>query len=132
MTTAMQRRSGIDAEGITALVDTFYTKVRSDPRLGPVFERTITDWEPHLETMRRFWSSVMLGTATYQGTPMRKHAALEGLSPELFAHWLTLFDATAAELFEPPLAAGFSERAHRIARSLQLGIFYRPGRVAGT
>lgn len=132
MTTATQRRSSIDADGITALVDTFYAKVRGDPQLGPVFEGAIRDWEPHLETMRRFWSSVMLRTATYHGTPMQKHEALEGLSPELFARWLTLFDATAAELFEPPLAAEFSERAHRIAQSLQLGIFYRPRRAGGT
>ena len=38
-----------------------------------------------------------------------------------------LFEATAAELFEPELAARFTEKAHRIAGSLELAIFHRPG-----
>lgn len=116
----------LDEAAIAALVDRFYGKIRQDGELGPVFAAAIKDWEPHLETMRRFWSSAVLRTGTYHGSPMRKHAALPGLTPELFGRWLTLFDETLAEMFAPPLAAAFSERAHMIARSLQLGLFYRP------
>jgi hemoglobin len=120
------RRDRIDAEGIGVLVDRFYEGVRADPELGPVFARAISDWGPHLATMRRFWSSVMLGTGTYSGTPMQKHAALDGLTSDLFARWLALFDRTAGELFADEQAKAFSERAHRIARSLELGALYRP------
>lgn len=119
-------RDTVDEAGIAALVDAFYGKVRSDPDLGPVFAGAISDWGPHLDTMKRFWNSVMLRTASYHGTPMQKHAALPGLTPELFGRWLALFDRTAGELFVPELAAEFGTRAHRIARSLQLGLFYRP------
>jgi hemoglobin len=119
-------RDQIDPAGIAALVDAFYGKVRRDPELGPVFERAISDWTPHLDTMRRFWNSVMLRAATYHGTPMQKHAALPGLTPALFERWLALFDRTAGELFVPEMAAEFSTRARRIAQSLQLGLFYRP------
>lgn len=120
------RLETVDEAGIAALVDRFYGKVRQDPQLGPVFEAAITDWTPHLETMRRFWSSVVLRTGTYHGSPMQKHAALPDLTPELFGRWLELFDETLAQTYAPPLAAAFSERAHLIARSLQIGLFYRP------
>ncbi len=124
-----QPRDRIDQDGIAALVDAFYGRIQEDPELGPVFARTITDWDPHLATMRRFWSSVMLGTGSYSGTPMHKHARLDGLTPELFQRWLALFDATAAELFAPVQAAAFSAPAHRIAKSLELGALYRPENV---
>jgi hemoglobin len=50
-----------------------------------------------------------------------------GLEAGMFARWLALFRATAEELFAPELAASFREKAERIAESLQLGLFYRPG-----
>lgn len=124
--TPAARRETVDEAGIAALVDRFYGKIRKDPGLGPVFDAAITDWEPHLDTMRRFWASAVLRAGTYHGSPMRKHAALPGLTPELFGRWLELFDETLAEIYAPPQAAAFSERAHLIARSLQLGLFYRP------
>jgi hemoglobin len=54
------------------------------------------------------------------------HAALSGIEPLMFERWLTFFDETAGEVFEPALAAAFRLKARRIAESLQLGLFYRP------
>jgi hemoglobin len=125
-TASEARRETVDEAGIAVLVNRFYGKIRQDPQLASVFEAAVSDWEPHLDTMRRFWASAVLRAGTYHGSPMRKHAALPGLTPELFGRWLELFDETLAELYAPPLAAAFSERAHLIARSLQLGLFYRP------
>ena len=116
----------IDDETITSLVHRFYAKVRQDPQIGPIFNDTIEEWGPHLATMVDFWSSVMLTTGRYKGNPMGKHMRLSGIRPESFERWLTLFEATAGELFVPALAAGFVEKARRIAESLQLGLFYRP------
>jgi truncated hemoglobin YjbI len=53
---------GIDEPMIQLLVHTFYAFVRADPLLGPVFNRSILDWDAHLDKLCAFWSSVTLTT----------------------------------------------------------------------
>lgn len=108
-------------EEIKTLVYTFYDRIRADEILGPIFNRHISDWEIHLDRMVRFWSSLMRGTATYNGTPMPKHIALPDLSAELFQRWLSLFHDTTQELPNRPFADRADQFAHRIARSLWFG-----------
>ena len=50
--------------------------------------------------MYAFWSSVMLTTGRYKGNPVMKHLVLPKFQPELFEHWLALFDETCRELFD--------------------------------
>ena len=69
---------------IGRLVDAFYAKVRADAALGPVFDRAISDWGPHLETMRKFWSSVMLTSGRYKGNPVTVHHRVQGIDIALF------------------------------------------------
>ena len=114
---------------IATLVDGFYGRVRNDPLLGPVFAARIADWEPHLATMRDFWSGVALMTGRYKGKPMQKHFPL-GIERAHFDRWLALFEQSAAELCPTPAASFFIDRAHRIAESLQLGLAYASGRLA--
>ena len=118
---------------IEDLVAAFYARIRKHPSLGPIFERVIgEDWGPHLKVMCDFWSSVMLTTGRYKGRPIPAHVRInqtqEGtIAPKHFAEWLTLFEATAKELFSPDLAASFVEKASRIAESLKLGFaFHSP------
>lgn len=120
--------SRLTEEDIGRLVDTFYAKIREDPALGPVFDRAISDWGPHLATMRKFWSSVMLTSGRYKGNPVAVHHRVEGIEYDLFAHWLALFDDTCRELFDDALAEAFRDKAARIAESLKLALFYRPDR----
>lgn len=118
----------IDETVIKALVHGFYARVRDDAQLGPIFDRVIGDgWDEHLAKMCDFWSSVMLLTGRYKGNPMIAHMRLKMVRPEHFERWLTLFRATAADLCDPHTAALFVGKAENIARSLQLGMFYRPG-----
>lgn len=112
---------GITRAMVTELVHTFYGKVRADAVLGPIFERRITNWAPHLEKLVRFWCSISLMTGEYHGRPMPAHMNL-GIVPDHFGRWLGLWTETANEVCPPPAAAFFIERAHLIARSLQLGI----------
>lgn len=124
---ALVEETGIDEALIRKLVHAFYAKIRTDPQLGPIFERVIgADWDPHLARMCDFWSSVMLMTGRYKGNPMLAHLKLEGITPDHFTRWLTLFRQTASEICEPPAAGAFVARADNIAKSLQLGMFYRP------
>ncbi len=118
---SIQAETGIDEAMIQRLVRGFYTRVRKDPLIGPVFAARILDWEPHLERMCAFWSSVTLMTGRYHGQPMQIHSPLP-VEARHFDRWLALFEATARELCPPKAADHFVDRARRIAESLELGI----------
>jgi hemoglobin len=123
-------RTGIDEPMIERLVRAFYRKVRVDPLLGPVFDARIEDWEPHLQRMCAFWSSVALMSGRYHGSPMTKHLPLP-VDAAHFDRWLALFEETAREVCPPDAEAHFVERARRIAESLELGIAGRHGVLLG-
>lgn len=117
----MNRSQLCTQEEISTLVYGFYDRVRADPVLGPVFNRHIQDWDRHLGVMVKFWSSLLLGSGTYSGTPMPKHVALPGLDAAMFKQWLALFHETASELPNRAFAERAEEFAGRIARSLWFG-----------
>lgn len=120
------RELGIDQSFISQLVDRFYERVRAHPQLGPIFENVVhDDWEPHLDTMKRFWSSMALGAGTYSGRPMPKHVALrDQLEPALFNEWLHLFNETLNELTDNVQTVEFfMMRAHRVADNMRSVIF---------
>jgi len=121
ITARIAQETGIDEIMIERLVRGFYARVQDDPLLGPVFAARIRDWEPHLQRMCAFWSSVALMSGRYHGQPMRAHAPLP-IDAAHFDRWLALFEDTARELCPPVAAAHFIERARRIAESLELGI----------
>ncbi|MGH6676706.1 MAG: group III truncated hemoglobin [Xanthobacteraceae bacterium] len=114
-------RTGIDEAMIERLVRVFYAKVRTDALLAPVFDARIKDWEPHLQQMCAFWSSVALMTGRYHGAPMEKHTPLP-VDAEHFDRWLALFEQAAEEVCPPEARNHFIGLARRIAESLELGI----------
>ena len=126
---AIQAETGIDDDMIEKLVRGFYTRVREDDLIGPVFESRIADWEPHLQQMFAFWSSVTLMTGRYHGQPMRMHLDLP-VGEAHFDRWLALFEETATALCPPAAVAHFMERARRIADSLEFGVATQQGRIA--
>jgi hemoglobin len=126
ITAEIVARTGITEDMIERLVRGFYAKVRQDAVLGPIFEVRIHDWEPHLQRMCAFWSSVALMSGRYHGSPMTKHLPLP-VDADHFDRWLALFEATVREICPPKAEAHFVERARRIAESLELGIAGRHG-----
>lgn len=117
----------VTEEIIETLVRAFYDRVRADALLGPIFADKVTgDWEPHLQTMMAFWSSVMLSSGRFKGQPMQKHAAIPDLHSEHFSHWLSLFQKTANDVCDEPVAKAFVSKAQNIAASLQHGLSIRP------
>ncbi|MFZ3139685.1 group III truncated hemoglobin [Polaromonas sp.] len=108
-------------EEIVQLVYGFYDAVRRDEVLGPVFNQHVKNWDAHLPVMVDFWSSALRGTARFRGSPMQKHAALPGLSIELFQRWLGLFRQTTGALPNAALAGQANALAQRIAHSLWYG-----------
>ena len=113
---------GVTEAMIHEVVHSFYGKIRRDPALGPIFNRTIEDWDTHLARMCDFWSSVLLMTGRFKGAPMAVHARLPDIRPTHFARWLHLFSQTVREFCPPEAAALFIAKAEMIGQSLQLGI----------
>jgi hemoglobin len=120
-TAAIMAATGLDEARLDRLVRRFYARVRADDLLGPIFAARIDDWEPHLERMAAFWSSVALMTGRYHGQPVAAHAGL-GIDEGHFGRWLTLFAETAREVCTPEGAAHVIVRAERIARTLRAAI----------
>jgi hemoglobin len=130
MMAEIAQRTGIDEAMIERLIRAFYARVTDDPLLGPVFAARIADWEPHLQRMFAFWSSVALMTGRYHGQPMRVHLPLP-VDAEHFDRWLALFEETARDICPPVAADHFIERARRIAESLELGLAVHHGAMLG-
>ena len=130
ITAEIVAKTGITEALIERLVREFYAKVGSDEVLGPIFEARISDWEPHLQRMFAFWSSVALMSGRYHGSPMAKHMPLP-VDADHFDRWLQLFEATAREVCAPEAATHFIELARRIAASLELGIAGSRGVMLG-
>ncbi|MDB5441549.1 MAG: hemoglobin protein [Caulobacteraceae bacterium] len=108
---------------IDALVEAFYAKVRRDELLGPVFNAAVGDhWDAHLAKIKDFWSSVMLHTGRFRGSPMATHLGVPGIGAEHFERWLDLFGLTAEEVCPPAEALAFITRANLIGQSLQFGL----------
>jgi hemoglobin len=126
----VEARTGIDEAMIRRLVHGFYSRIRTDPVLGPIFDARIKGWDPHLARMCAFWSSVVLMTGRYHGRPMEKHALLP-VSGAHFDRWLQLFADTAREMCPPAAAEHFIERARMIGASLELGIATHRGLFLG-
>lgn len=121
MTAAIIAETGLDEGVLRDLVHAFYDKVRRDAILGPIFATRIADWEPHLERMVAFWSSVALMTGRYHGRPVPAHTPLP-IDGAHFERWLGLFRETAHEVCTPAGAVHVTERAERIARSLHIAV----------
>lgn len=108
---------------VERMVDAFYTRVRADALLGPIFDDVArTDWAHHLPKMYDFWTTVLFGQAAYSGTPLTVHRDLAlrvPLEAREFERWLTMFGDTIDALFSGPGADHAKLRAARIAAVMQ-------------
>jgi len=118
-------------EDIKRLVDSLYEKVNQDRLLSPVFnDHAKVNWENHLPVMYRFWSSILIGSATYEGQPFQKHAFLP-INQEHFSQWLHLFFETINENFRGPVAEEAKLRAANIGRIFSNKIQIIQGKAPG-
>ena len=116
-----------DLEGrddIRLLIGSFYTKVRRDELIGPIFSEVAkVDWDDHLPVMYDFWEGILFQTGNYAGNPMRVHKQLHDKFPLEQAHfdrWLNIFRETLDEHFEGPVTEQARQRALSIATMIRL------------
>jgi hemoglobin len=102
----MQQSTAESEAAIKACVRLFYERAQGDDLLGPVFDQGVKDWPRHLAIMDDFWSSVLLGTLRYDGTPFPPHLTLP-LTQQHFDRWRDLWLAAARET----LPAGLRDNA---------------------
>src|SRR5690554_5679470 len=92
----------ITEPALRRLVEVFYTRVRADPTLGPVFDDAVDDWPDHCERLTAFWSSVALASGRYKGNPMLMHMRHgKRIAPKMFDRWLQIWGETTSELMRP-------------------------------
>ncbi|MBL7930493.1 MAG: group III truncated hemoglobin [Bacteroidia bacterium] len=109
---------------IRVLVDTFYSRVREDNLLAPVFNEVIKDrWPEHLLKMYGFWETVLFGSPAYKGSPFPKHARLP-VDQLHFDRWLMLFNQTLDDLFTGEKADEAKWRGGKMAEMFMHKIAY--------
>lgn len=108
-------------EDVQTLVHAFYTKIRRDELLGPIFNSTIPNekWDEHLIKLTDFWESNLFGIRKFKGNPTQKHIDLDmrmqnSIEQKHFSHWIHLWFETINELFEGERA----EKAKNAARKM--------------
>lgn len=126
---SMTPRIAVTPEQINLIVSKFYTRVRSNPALGPVFAKHVLDWPAHEEKIAGFWRNALLYERSYDGNPMLKHQNAGDVRALHFPIWLEMFDEVLAEYLPQDLAQQWSALAHRIGRGLAFGL--RPEVDAG-
>ncbi|HLT48951.1 group III truncated hemoglobin [Aequorivita nionensis] len=124
----MAKRKIESREEVSLLVNTFYSKVREEPLLGPIFNKIITDWETHLELLTDFWETNLFFKRKYFGNPMHAHIEVDkkmgGKINELhFGTWINLWHETIDELFEGETANIAKNRARNMGTFIHLNVF---------
>ena len=111
-----------ERDDVRALLVAFYGKAYEDDLIGFVFtDVTHMELEPHLPVMCDFWETVLFRAGLYKRNALEPHFKiheLSPLSPEQFARWLELWNATVDELFEGEIAEHCKVQAERIAGSM--------------
>ena len=113
---------------VTLLVETFYTKIRADKVLGPIFNGIIKDWKSHLVLLADFWETQLLLIRKYHGNPITVHQDVDdkmnhSINPEHFGLWLNLWFETLDELFEGETTWVAKNRAQKMSTMLYMEMY---------
>lgn len=109
---------------VKTLVDDFYSRIRANELLGPIFKNIIGDnWERHLQRMYDFWQTILLETPAYSGSPFLKHAKLP-IAKEHFDSWIALWHQTIDDHFIGEKATEAKWRADKMSEMFQYKLEY--------
>lgn len=113
---------------IQLLVETFYSKIRVDDDLGPIFNTIITDWASHFELLTDFWETQLFLKRKYHGNPVSVHQEVDdkmgnSITSEHFGLWLNVWFATIDELFAGETAWIAKNRAQKMSTMLFMKIY---------
>lgn len=113
-------------QDIENLVNSFYTKIREDELLGPIFNAHISDdkWPEHLIKLADFWETNLFGVPRFKGSPSQKHINVDRnlnytIEQVHFGKWLQLWFETIDEFY----TGDYAQRAKDAARKMSTGQF---------
>ena len=117
-------------EDVFILVTAFYSEIRKDKVLGPIFTKRLSTseiWEAHLTKLTDFWESNLFQVIKFNGNPMIAHQETDkamnyGITQNHFVDWLTIWSKTIDSLFEGDKAELAKEKARRMSTHLYLDI----------
>lgn len=119
-----------ERKDVRLLVDSFYTKIRVDELLGPIFNSHISEekWPEHLSKLTDFWETNLFGVSKFKGKPSAKHVQVDAnlkhtIDQIHFGKWLQLWFETIDELFEGTLAIKAKKSAQKMATGQYLHIW---------
>lgn len=117
-----------DRSQLFFIVTTFYDAVRNDAEIGPIFNATISDWEPHLQKITDFWATHLFGEKTYTGNPVLVHQQLDRqfdqrITPHHFGTWMFHWLQTINTHFAGPNAEILKDKARKMQTILYMKIF---------
>lgn len=110
-----------EEEQIAELVRLFYSYVHADELIGPIFAGHVREWDRHLQIMRDFWSTSLLGSDRYKSNAFAAHMRLP-LTDAHFDRWLALWERAATESLPTTLAQRAIKRARHMTQSFRTGL----------
>ncbi|RBP32744.1 hemoglobin [Oceanihabitans sediminis] len=132
----MNKKDIQNREDVSALVNSFYKKIRVDETLGPIFNKVIKDWDEHLDRLTTFWETSLFMTKKldkkYYGNPLAAHVEVDrrfnhSITNTHFGLWLNLWFETLDELFEGEVAENAKRRARKMGTFMFMNIFAARG-----
>ena len=91
----------MNEELLKKFLEDFYSQIRQNKILGPVFENSVSNWDSHLGKTLIFWRHHLLEPGVYKGNLLKVHQKLDTeLNEKLFREWLTLFESAAGKHFK--------------------------------
>jgi len=115
-------------DDLSLLVHTFYAKIHTNAEMGHFFNKTITDWDAHLEKLTDFWENNLFAVRKYSGNPIAAHVEVDEkfhhtVNPDIFGLWLNLWFETLEELFEGENVELLKRRARKMDTFLLISIY---------
>ena len=118
-------------EEVKELVTTFYSSIKKDKLLGPIFLSMLTteeSWDTHLDTLTDFRETNLFQVIKFHGNPMEAHQRTYKqtgfeITQDHFYLWLMLWNKTVDELFEGDKARLAKEKARRMSTHLYVNIW---------
>jgi hemoglobin len=115
----------LEREDVHLLVSTFYSQVREDTILGPVFNTLIKEenWPEHIHRIADFWECNLLFRPTFKGNPLQTHRQVDAdyqyrTNERHYERWVELWCQTVYQLFEGEKSQLAKLRAAKIGRQL--------------
>ena len=113
---------------IEMLIDTFYEKVLEHEELSYFFSEAVMNWEFHKQMFIKYWSTQILFTDSYEGSPLNRHIEVDhrfgrSFTKYHFEEWTRLWVETIDILFEGDKAELAKESGVNMAKNIYLKMF---------